>query len=180
MKLLKHLYKILNIGEISMSKGVYKLLAIFILSFFVLSPELNAQYLHSNITINTTATSGGAWAGSGTDASPYIFTPTAATSNILNTELQTKLNAANGNVIINTQYTAGTTIKNSVTPFSSSITKAYSSKLSMWNQNNATVDLQVKTTEEKNGVVTNRDQQAKVFLVKEDGSWLVNSFELVK
>ncbi len=81
---------------------------------------------------------------------------------------------------LSTKLPAGTTIKNSVTPFSSSITKAYSSKLSMWNQNNATVDLQVKTTEEKNGVVTNRDQQAKVFLVKEDGSWLVNSFELVK
>ncbi len=69
---------------------------------------------------------------------------------------------------------------NVVAPFSSTITKAYSSKLSQWSDVAAVVDLQVKITEEKNNLVSNRDQQAKVYLINENGSWLVDKFEWAK
>ena len=72
------------------------------------------------------------------------------------------------------------TVQDTSAPFVSMITKAYSSKLSLWSDASATVDLQVKITEEKNGVVSGRDQQAKVFLVKEGQNWLVDKFEWVK
>ncbi len=65
-------------------------------------------------------------------------------------------------------------------PFSSTITKAYSSKLSLWNEKTATVELQVKITEEKNSIVSNRDQQAKVYLIHDGQNWLVDKFEWVK
>lgn len=70
--------------------------------------------------------------------------------------------------------------ENVITPFYSTITKAYSSKLSQWGDNKAVVDLQVKITEEKNDVVGNRDQQAKVYLINENGTWLVDKFEWAK
>ena len=62
--------------------------------------------LFSNITINTSATANGTWTGSGTLASPWLFTPTATTSNILNTDLNTKLSS--GHVKIVTNYSTGT------------------------------------------------------------------------
>lgn len=70
--------------------------------------------------------------------------------------------------------------KNITAPFSSTITKAYSSKLSLWSEKNATVELQVKITDEKNNVISFRDQQAKVSLVNDGQNWLVDRFEWVK
>ncbi|MFA6547645.1 MAG: hypothetical protein WCT11_01720 [Candidatus Magasanikbacteria bacterium] len=69
------------------------------------------------------------------------------------------------------------TVQNTVAPFSSTITKAYSSKLSSWSEQSAIVDLQVKILEERNGIVGNRDQQATVYLVKDGQNWLVDKFE---
>lgn len=71
-------------------------------------------------------------------------------------------------------------VSNVITPFSSTITKAFSSKLVQWDGKAAVVDLQVKITEEKNNVVTSRDQQAKIYLINENGNWLVDKFEWAK
>ena len=81
---------------------------IFILAFFMigLNQIVFAQTNQSNITISTSPNSNGAWTGAGTIASPFIFTPTALNSNILSTDLVTKLNT--GYVTINTAYTGGT------------------------------------------------------------------------
>ncbi|MFA6423884.1 MAG: hypothetical protein WCV83_01055 [Candidatus Magasanikbacteria bacterium] len=70
--------------------------------------------------------------------------------------------------------------KNTIAQFSSTITKVYSIKLASWSELSAIVDLQVKISEEKNGLTTNKDQQAKVYLVKEGENWLVDKFEWVK
>ncbi len=70
--------------------------------------------------------------------------------------------------------------QNTASPFTSTITKSFSSKLISWNEKSATVELQVKITEEKNGVVTNRDRQAQVYLVNENNSWLVDKFDWVQ
>ena len=59
-------------------------------------------------------------------------------------------------------------------------TQAFSADISAWSEKQATVDLKVKVTEEKNGVATNHDQQATVVLVKQDNNWLVDSFVWVK
>lgn len=75
---------------------------------------------------------------------------------------------------------AVTATQNTTAPFASTITKAYSSKLSSWNDTSAIVELQVKITEEKNGIIKNRDQQAKVSLVKDGQNWLVDKFDWVK
>lgn len=58
--------------------------------------------------------------------------------------------------------------------------EAYSAKLSDWTDKSANVDLQLKITEEKGGVITKKDAQAKVSLVKNGGSWLVDNFTMVK
>jgi len=70
--------------------------------------------------------------------------------------------------------------QNVATAFSSTVTKAYGSKLVAWNEKNATVELQVKITEEKNNIVTHSDKQATVYLINESGSWLVDKFEWMK
>lgn len=64
--------------------------------------------------------------------------------------------------------------------FSSVVTKSYSSKLDNWSEKSALVELQVKITEEKNGVIGSRDAGAKVSLVNEGGNWLVDKFEWIK
>lgn len=75
---------------------------------------------------------------------------------------------------------SGSVVQNTTAPYSSTITKAYSSKLSLWDEKNALVQLQVKITDEKSGAINNRDQQAKVYLIKDDQNWLVDKFEWVK
>ncbi len=58
--------------------------------------------------------------------------------------------------------------------------EAYSAKISAWTDVSATVDLQVKITEEKGGVITQKDAQAKVSLVKSGDTWFVDNFTMVK
>lgn len=70
--------------------------------------------------------------------------------------------------------------QNITVPFSSTITKVYSVKLVEWSDQLATVDLQAKIMEEKNGVTKNIDKQAKVDLISDGTSWLVDKFEWVK
>ncbi len=59
-------------------------------------------------------------------------------------------------------------------------TEAYSAKLSSWTDKSATVDLQLKISEEKGGVITKKDAQGKVTLVKNGNDWLVDNFTMVK
>jgi len=68
----------------------------------------------------------------------------------------------------------------SIPPFSSVITKAYSSKLNSWSDKEATVELQVKITEEKNNSINTRDAGATVSLNNVNGNWLVAKFEWMK
>lgn len=58
--------------------------------------------------------------------------------------------------------------------------EAYSAKISSWTDSAATVELQVKIAEEKSGVITKKDAQAKVNLVKNGENWLVDNFTMVK
>ncbi len=58
--------------------------------------------------------------------------------------------------------------------------EAYSAKLSAWTDKTASVDLQVKITESKSGVITKKDAQAKVSLLKNGDKWLVDNFNMVK
>lgn len=62
----------------------------------------------------------------------------------------------------------------------SSFTQALGATIASWGEKEASVDLQVKITEEKNGVSSKRDQQATVTLVKSDNNWLVDSFSWKK
>lgn len=57
---------------------------------------------------------------------------------------------------------------------------AYGAKLSAWADKSASVDLQLKITEEKGGVITKKDAQAQVSLIKNADSWLVDSFTMIK
>ena len=57
---------------------------------------------------------------------------------------------------------------------------AFGSVLSSWTDKSATVDLQLKITEEKSGNITKKDGQAKVTLVKSGENWLVDNFTMVK
>ncbi len=68
----------------------------------------------------------------------------------------------------------------STVPFASAITKIYSTKLVAWSNNNAVVEFQAKVGEEKNNIVSTRDQGGKVTLVKSGENWLVDKFEWVK
>ncbi len=70
--------------------------------------------------------------------------------------------------------------QNITSPFSSTITKVYSTKIVEWSDQLATVDLQAKIMEEKNGVIKNLDKQAKVDLTSDGKNWLVDKFEWVK
>lgn len=58
--------------------------------------------------------------------------------------------------------------------------EAYGANLSSWTDKAASVDLQLKITEEKSGVITKKDAQAKVNLVKIGNDWLVDNFTMVK
>lgn len=60
------------------------------------------------------------------------------------------------------------------------IVEAYSATIAAWTDASATIDLQLKITEEKGGVITKKDAQAKVSLVKNGNSWLVDSFTMSK
>ena len=106
-------------------RSVSKISIFILMTFFLLlQKEANSQ-THSNITIGTTATTTtGGWSGSGTSIDPYKFTPTATTSYILNTDLEAKLNSANGYVLITTQISpTGTTVAGTGTViFSTGIT----------------------------------------------------------
>ncbi len=64
--------------------------------------------------------------------------------------------------------------------FSSQQVQVYSVKLSAWTTNSATVDLQYKLIQDKNGVVANKNAEAKVTLVKVGNDWLISKSELVK
>ena len=55
-------------------------------------------------------------------------------------------------------------------------TQALGAQISAWSEKEATVDLQVKVSAQKNYIVTKTDQQATVTLVKQDNNWLVDSF----
>ncbi|GEM_PF-1967614 len=70
--------------------------------------------------------------------------------------------------------------QNITTPFSSTVTKVYSAKIVEWSDQLATVDLQAKIMEEKNGVIKNLDKQARVDLTSDGKNWLVDKFEWVK
>lgn len=58
--------------------------------------------------------------------------------------------------------------------------EAYGANLSSWTDSAAGVDLQLKITEEKSGVITKKDAQAKVNLIKIGNDWLVDNFTMVK
>ena len=123
MKFIKNTSFSLNHRFTLLGRGVSKIsLFILITLFVLLQKEANSQ-VHSNITISASANSGGAWTGTGTITDPHKFTPTAATSNILNSDLQTKLNSTNGYVLITTQISAtGTTVSAGTVVFSTAIT----------------------------------------------------------
>ena len=70
--------------------------------------------------------------------------------------------------------------QNITVPFSSAATKVYSAKIVEWSDQLATVNLQAKIMEEKNGVIKNLDKQAKVDLISDGKNWLVDKFEWVK
>jgi fibronectin-binding autotransporter adhesin len=85
-----------------------RILTIFIAAFILFSSQ-NVQAQNADVTISTSATSGGTWSGSSPN---WTFTPNsgASSANILNTDLQAKLGTggAGSNVTINTQTTSGT------------------------------------------------------------------------
>lgn len=58
--------------------------------------------------------------------------------------------------------------------FTGMTTKVISMDLVSWSDTKATVELKTSRTEEKNGVVTTRYQNATVEMVKLNGMWLVN------
>lgn len=58
--------------------------------------------------------------------------------------------------------------------------EAYGANIAAWSDNSATVDLQLKITEEKGGVISKKDAQAKVTLVKNGSNWLVDNFTMSK
>lgn len=60
------------------------------------------------------------------------------------------------------------------------IVEAYSATIAAWTDASATIDLQLKITEEKGGVITKKDAQAKVSLVKNGNNWLVDNFTMSK
>lgn len=64
--------------------------------------------------------------------------------------------------------------------FSSQIAQVYSLKFSAWSDNSATVDIQFKLGQEKNGVTTEKNAEAKVTMVKVGNDWLVDKSALVK
>lgn len=71
-------------------------------------------------------------------------------------------------------------IPNSSPNFYAVSVSAYGAKLASWSDKSASVDLQLKITEEKGGQITKKDAQAKVTLVKTGTSWLVDNFTMVK
>ena len=122
MKFIKNTSFSLNHRFTLLGRGVSKISIFILITLFVLLQKEAISQTHSNITISTSANSGGAWSGTGTISDPYKFTPTTATSNILNTDLQTKLNA-NGYVLITTQISpTGTTVSAGTVIFSTAIT----------------------------------------------------------
>ncbi|EKD43016.1 MAG: hypothetical protein ACD_72C00503G0002 [uncultured bacterium] len=64
--------------------------------------------------------------------------------------------------------------------FSSKIVTVYSVKLVSWNGDSATVDMQMKVSETKNGTTIDSNQEAVVTMVKQNGSWLVDKYQWVK
>ena len=70
--------------------------------------------------------------------------------------------------------------QNIASPFFSTVTKVYATKIVEWSDQLATVDLQAKVMEEKNGVIKNLDRQARVDLTSDGKNWLVEKFEWVK
>ncbi len=54
-------------------------------------------------------------------------------------------------------------------------TKVMSVRLASWEPNQATVELKTMRAEDKNGVISNRYQNATVGMVKENGVWLANA-----
>ena len=62
---------------------------------------------YSNVTISNAATSGGAWTGSGTVESPYVFTPSADDAVVSYAEIQSRLALSDGNVQITTTRSGG-------------------------------------------------------------------------
>lgn len=71
-------------------------------------------------------------------------------------------------------------IPNASANFYAISTDAYSANLSAWTEKTATVDLQMKITEEKGGVISKKDAQAKVNLVKVGDNWLVENFTIAQ
>lgn len=67
-----------------------------------------------------------------------------------------------------------------VSDFSSQTVNVYSVKLVSMQNGLAIVNLQAKISEERNGVITNRNQEANVKLIKQDDKWLVETFEWIK
>ena len=97
---------------------------------------------YSNVTISNATTSGGSWTGSGTAASPYVFTPSADDAVVAYTDIQTKLAESGGNVRITTSRLNGTKagsiiVNNTITATNSSSASART--LSLLARNNVVV-----------------------------------------
>ena len=85
---------------------------------------------YANINISNLSSTPGSWGGSGTLASPFVFTPSPATDNInINfADIQNRIVLSDGYVTINTDYTNGTKagaifINNAITASNATSTK---------------------------------------------------------
>lgn len=56
-------------------------------------------------------------------------------------------------------------------------TQVFSTELSNWTTDSATITMQLVRTEEKNGVQTVKHQNAEINMVKQNGQWLVQNFK---
>lgn len=74
------------------------------------------------------------------------------------------------------KISAPITAKTSTQSFVGMTTKVISMDLADWSDTAATIELKTIRTEEKNGIVTTRYQNATVQMLKANSSWLVDKF----
>ncbi len=73
------------------------------------------------------------------------------------------------------RISAGINAKETTQNFVGLTTKVMSTRLTAWESSQASVELKVMRTEDKNGVISTRYQNATVGMLKEDGVWLANT-----
>jgi len=73
------------------------------------------------------------------------------------------------------RISVGINAKSTSQDFLGLTTKVMSTRLAIWEDARATVEIKTMRTEDKGGVVSTRYQNAAVGMVKEDGVWLANT-----